>query len=64
MVLVGRVQHMLHQLSKMQFNDVFVVQDVGQLDVLAGVDAGAPDSCGFQPLSQLLVTGDNKMHDD
>ena len=31
----------------MQIDNVFVVQDVGAMDVLAVVDAGAPDFCGF-----------------
>ena len=38
-------------LQEMQFDDVLVVQDVGQLDVLAVVDAGAPDSGGLELLS-------------
>ena len=29
----------------MQFNNVFVVQDVVSLGVLAVINAGAPDSC-------------------
>jgi hypothetical protein len=37
----------------MQFDNVFVVEDVGSLGVLAVVDAGAPYSCEFQLLGQL-----------
>jgi len=39
-----------HSLPKMQFHDIFVVKDVRQLDVLAGVKAAAPDSCGLKLL--------------
>jgi hypothetical protein len=39
----------------MQFNNVFVVQDVVSLDILAVINAGTPDFCGFYFFSQLAV---------
>lgn len=45
-----RIAHgegLLPRLPEMQFHDVFVVQDVGQLDVLAVIEAGAPYPSGL-----------------
>ena len=46
----------------MQFDDVFVVEDVISLSVLAVVDALSPDSCEFEFISQVSVYGGGEVH--
>ncbi len=48
----------------MQLDNVFVVEDVGSLDVLAVVNAAAPDFCGFELFSQLPVNIEGRIHND
>ena len=43
--------------GEMQFDNVFVVEDVGALGVLAVIDAGAPDAGGFEFFGQLAMNG-------
>jgi len=45
----------LRRSRKVQFDDVFVVEDVGEVDALAGVDIGAPDAGGFELLRHLVM---------
>ena len=40
---------------EVQFDDVFVVEDVGVVDVLAGIGVVAPDFCKFEFVSEALV---------
>jgi hypothetical protein len=49
--------------GEMQFNNVFVVEDVVSLGVLAVVDAGAPDSCEFQFFGQMAMNVGGQVHD-
>jgi len=39
----------------MQLDDVFVVEDVGVMDVLAGIGVVAPDFCKFEFFGQPFV---------
>ena len=41
---MGHFTYYNRKLQEMQLDSVLVVQDMGQLDVLAVVDAGTPDS--------------------
>ncbi len=47
----------------MQLDNVFIVQDMVSLCVLAVVDAGAPDSCEFQFFGLLAVNAGGQVHD-
>lgn len=39
----------------MEFDDVFIVEDVGVMDVLAGIGVVAPDFCKFEFVGEALV---------
>ena len=46
----------------MQFDNIFVVQDMIPLCVLAVINALAPDSCEPEFLNQLAVNGSGQIH--
>ena len=46
----------------MQFNNVFVAKDVCSLDLLAVVNAGAPDTCGLEVFSHMTMNMCSKVH--
>ena len=46
----------------MQFNNIFVVQDVVSLGVLAVIYTGAPNPCEFEFFSQFPVYSGGQVH--